>query len=264
MSRRCTRFSIFPLPYILELPFDLLHCTASKHQNIRPLTFVEILDSGVLVILCALLNIWSVLCRPIHSQGTLSQHQRFFYQTFAGILYPPYRPNPGGPPRPPGGKPGGPPKGGGPPKPAGGPPGGKPGGPGGPPRPNPPGGPNPPGAPGKPPGGPKPGPGPPTPAAGPVNPIGRPRPAGRAMPGPAESAAAVLWPPVAAPSRVAGSAGGGPSTETEMTCAPRIMVSPIARRSSVSVTCCAAPGAALPFRRVRRNSSVSARTKFMC
>ena len=39
-----------------------------------------------------------------------------------------YRPNPGGPPRPPGGKPGGgaPPKGGGPPKPPGGPPGGKP------------------------------------------------------------------------------------------------------------------------------------------
>lgn len=138
-------------------------------------------------------------------------------------------------------------------------------GPGGPPRPpNPPGGAKPPGAPGKPPGGPNPGPGPPTPGAGPVKPIGKPRPAGRATPGPADNAAAVLWPPVAAPSRAAGSAGGGPSTETEMTCAPRMMVKPIARRSSVSVTCWAAPGAALPFRRVRRNSSVSASTRFMC
>lgn len=67
-----------------------------------------------------------------------------------------------------------------------------------------------------------------------------------------------------APRRAAGSAGGGPSTDNEMTCAPRMMVSPIARLSSVSVTCCVAPGAAFPFRRVRRNSSVSARTRFMC
>jgi hypothetical protein len=43
-----------------------------------------------------------------------------------------------------------------------------------------------------------------------------------------------------------------------------MMVSPIARRSSVSVTCWVAPGAALPLLRVRRNSSVSARTRFMC
>ena len=134
--------------------------------------------------------------------------------------------------------------------------------PGGPPRPGKPGGPpKPPGAPGKPP--PKPGPGPPTPGAGPVRPTGRPRPAGRATPGPAASAAAVVDPP-AFPSRAAGSAGGGPSTDNEITCAPRIIVSPIARRSSVSVTCWVAPGAALPLLRVRRNSSVSARTRFMC
>jgi hypothetical protein len=43
-----------------------------------------------------------------------------------------------------------------------------------------------------------------------------------------------------------------------------MMVRPIARRSSVSVTCWVAPGAALPRRRVRRNSSVSASTRFMC
>ena len=130
-----------------------------------------------------------------------------------------------------------------PPKPGGGPP--KPGGP-----------------PAK--GAPKPGPGPPTPAAGPVRPTGSPRPAGRATPGPAARVAAVEDPPVAPPSRAAGSAGGGPSTDSEMTVAPRMMVRPMARRSSVSVTCEAAPGAALPFRRVRRNSSVSARTRFMC
>jgi hypothetical protein len=41
-------------------------------------------------------------------------------------------------------------------------------------------------------------------------------------------------------------------------------VSPMARLSSVSVTCWVAPGAALPRLRVRRNSSVSARTRFMC
>jgi hypothetical protein len=134
--------------------------------------------------------------------------------------------------------------------------------PGGPPRPGKPGGPPNPGAPGKPP--PNPGPGPPTPGAGPVRPTGRPRPAGRATPGPAASVAAVVGPLDAAPSRAAGSAGGGPSTDSEMTCAPRMMVRPIARRSSVSVTCCVAPGAALPRRRVRRNSSVSARTRFMC
>jgi hypothetical protein len=133
--------------------------------------------------------------------------------------------------------------------------------PGGPPRPPKPGGPPNPGAPGNPP---KPGPGPPAPGAGPVRPTGRPRPAGLATPGPAASAAAVVGPPDVAPSRAAGSAGGGPSTDTEMTCAPRMMVSPMARLSSVSVTCWVAPGAALPRRRVRRNSSVSARTRFIC
>lgn len=137
--------------------------------------------------------------------------------------------------------------------------------PGGPPRPPKPGGG--PANPGGPPangGAPKPGPGPPTPAAGPVRPTGRPRPAGRAMPGPAAKVAAVEGPLEAPPKRAAGSAGGGPSTDSEMTCAPRMMVSPMARRSSVSVTCWVAPGAAFPLLRVRRNSSVSARTRFMC
>jgi hypothetical protein len=143
-------------------------------------------------------------------------------------------PPPGGPPRPP--------KGGGPPKPGG--------------PPNPPAG-------GKPPG--KPGPGPPAPGVGPVSPTGIPRPAGRATPGPAANACAVEGPLGAGPRRVAGSAGGGPSTATAMTVAPRMMVRPIERRSSVSVICWVAPGAAFPtFLLVRRNSSVSARTRFMC
>jgi hypothetical protein len=134
--------------------------------------------------------------------------------------------------------------------------------PGGPPRPGKPtGGPPNGGAPGNPP---NPPPGAPTPGVGPASPTGMPRPAGRAVPGPAASAAAVVGPPEVAPSRAAGSAGGGPSTDSEMTCAPRIIVRPIARRSSVSVTCCVAPGAAFPLRRVRRNSSVSARTRFIC
>ena len=98
----------------------------------------------------------------------------------------------------------------------------------------------------------------------PVKPTGKPRPAARATPGPVASAAAVVGPPDVVPSLAAGSAGGGPSTDNDMTCAPRMIVSPMARRSSVSVTCCAAPGAALPLRRVRRNSSVSARTRFIC
>jgi hypothetical protein len=113
----------------------------------------------------------------------------------------------------------------------------------GPPRPGkPPGGPgNGGGAAPKPPGGggkaPNPGPGPPTPVTGPESPIGMPRPAGRAIPGPEARAAAVEVPPGAEFMRAAGSAGGGPSTETDTTMAPRMMVRPIARRSSVSVNC---------------------------
>lgn len=119
------------------------------------------------------------------------------------------------------------------------------------------------------PGGPNPGTGPPIdpppiPGEGPVKPTGKPLPAGRETPGPAASVATVEGPPAAPPNRAAGSAGGGPSTEREMTCAPRMIVKPIARRSSVSVIVWDAPGAAFPFRRVRLNSSVSARTRFIC
>ena len=138
--------------------------------------------------------------------------------------------------------------------------------PGGPPRPPKPGG----GAPGKPPGGnpgkPPGGGGPPTPAAGPPSPTGRPRPAGLLIPGPAARvAAAPAAPGPAVPSRAEGSAGGGPSTEQETTWVPRTIVRPRVRFSSAS-TCGApeAPGAGFDFRLVRRNSSVSARTRFMC
>ncbi len=138
--------------------------------------------------------------------------------------------------------------------------------PGGPPRPPNPGG-NPPGGNPNPPGG----AGPPTPAAGPVNPTGKPLPAGRLIPGPAASVGgAVPAPPGAlVPNLAEGSAGGGPSTEQETMCVPRTMVRPRVRFSSDSTSA----GAALPgadwaplvgLRLTRRNSSVSARTRFMC
>jgi len=127
--------------------------------------------------------------------------------------------------------------------------------------------------PGKPPGAPgKPGNGggaPPTPAAGPASDMGAaaPRPAGRATPGPAERADATPG-PVAFPRRALGSAGGGDSTERETMCAPRTIVRPKVRFSSCSTVWAAddAPGAAglLCLRLTRRNSSVSARTRFMC
>jgi len=146
-------------------------------------------------------------------------------------------PPPGGPPRP--GKPGGAPPG------------------------NPPGGANP----GNPPGG----AGPPTPAAGPPNPTGNPRPAGRLIPGPADSVGGAPAPPGAlAPSRAEGSAGGGPSTEHEMMCVPRTIVRPSVRFSSDSTRAGVEvlPGAdcapLVGFRFTRRNSSVSASTRFMC
>lgn len=155
----------------------------------------------------------------------------------------------GGNPRPPGGgaKPGGPE--GGPPKPGGAKPaGGNPGGanPGGPPRPA--------------------KPGPPTPAAGPCSPIPAPLPAGLLIPGPAAMAAGAPAPPGALfPSLALGSAGGGPSREQDTTLEPRIIASPRARFSSVSTVCWALPpGAALALRFTLRNSSVSARTRFMC
>lgn len=130
-------------------------------------------------------------------------------------------------------------------------------------------------APGKPPGGKPPNPpggaGPPTPAAGPLKPTGNPLPAGRLIPGPAASVGgAVPAPPGApVPSLADGSAGGGPSTEQETICVPRTIVRPRVRFSSDSTMGGAvAPGAAwaplVAFRLTRRNSSVSARTRFIC
>ena len=144
--------------------------------------------------------------------------------------------------------------------------------PGGPPRPPNPGGAppgNPPGGnPGKPPGG----AGPPSPAAGPPSPTGSPLPAGLLIPGPAANVGgAVPVPPGApVPKRAEGSAGGGPSTEQETMCVPRTMVRPNVRFSSVSTSAGAAelPGAdcapLVGFLLTRRNSSVSARTRFIC
>jgi hypothetical protein len=89
------------------------------------------------------------------------------------------------------------------------------------------------------------------------------------MPGPAANAAAA--PPGAlVPNLAEGSAGGGDSTEREMIWAPRTIVRPNVRFSSVSTRgaeLLLAPGAAVDlagFRLTRRNSSVSARTRFMC
>lgn len=106
------------------------------------------------------------------------------------------------------------------------------------------------------------------PAAGPVRPTGRPRPTGRAIPEPAAMAGGTA-PGAPAPSLADASAGGGDSTESETTCAPRTMVRPKVLFSSVSTsgTEAAAPGAALVFvalRLTRLNSSVSARTRFIC
>ena len=142
--------------------------------------------------------------------------------------------------------------------------------PGGPPLPANPGGP----APGKPappnPGNPPGGAGPPMPAAGPPNPTGSPRPAGLLIPGPAAIVGGAPAPPGAlVPSLAEGSAGGGPSTEQETICVPRTIVRPKVRFSSDSTRAdVAAPGAeAVPLvglRFTRRNSSVSAKTRFMC
>lgn len=113
---------------------------------------------------------------------------------------------------------------------------------------------------------------------------GKPRPAARAVPGPvaatpepADGAPDVI----PAPSRAEGSAGGGPSTDRDTMVTPRRMIRPRVRFSSEVVG--AALGALLmgqlPERYpvvgalihdlvgrlfMRRNSSVSARTIFMC
>ena len=94
-----------------------------------------------------------------------------------------------------------------------------------------------------------------------------PRPAGRATPGP-DCKVEEMPPVVDLPSRVLGSAGGGDSTDKEIMCAPRTIVRPSVRFSSCTIACAApeaAPGAAGLFCfLMRRNSSVSARTTFMC
>jgi hypothetical protein len=102
-----------------------------------------------------------------------------------------------------------------------------------------------------------------------ARPTGAPLPAGLAIPEPGASAAAT--PPGAlAPRRALASAGGGDSTEREMIWAPRTMVRPSVRFSSDSTrgaVLLLAPGAAaalVALRLTRLNSSVSARTRFMC
>jgi hypothetical protein len=109
--------------------------------------------------------------------------------------------------------------------------------------------------------------GPPTPAAGPPSPTGSPRPAGLDMPPPACSVVAA--PPGAdVPRRALGSDGGGPSTEQETMLVPRRITRPSVRFSSVSWVAAesGAPGAMdlAALRLDLRNSSVSARTRFMC
>lgn len=87
---------------------------------------------------------------------------------------------------------------------------------------------------------------------------GAPRPAGFATPGPALRAEAM--PPGALfPRRALGSAGGGDSTDSETIYAPRTMARPSVLFSSVSTWLPLSP-----LRLTRRNSSVSARTRFMC
>lgn len=75
-------------------------------------------------------------------------------------------------------------------------------------------------------------------------------------------------PAVDLPRRALGSAGGGDSTESETMFLPRTIVRPRVRFSSCTTVCAeepAAPGAAgLLCFLIFRNSSVSARTRFMC
>jgi hypothetical protein len=71
------------------------------------------------------------------------------------------------------------------------------------------------------------------------------------------------------PRRALGSEGGGPSTEQETILVPRRIIRPRVRFSSMVDDSAAEPGASgadlVGWRRVRlRNSSVSARTRFMC
>ena len=109
----------------------------------------------------------------------------------------------------------------------------------------------------------------PTPAIGPPSPTGNPRPAGLEIPVPACSADGA--PPGAdVPNLALGSDGGGPSTLHDTIFVPLNIKRPRVRFfSSASPACAAEPGAAgaegLFWRFLTlRNSSVSARTRFMC
>lgn len=89
------------------------------------------------------------------------------------------------------------------------------------------------------------------------------------MPVPAANVEAMPPDGALVPSRALGSAGGGDSTERDMICAPRTIVSPSVRFSSVSTSGAeeVLPGAAgvlVALRLTRLNSSVSARTRFIC
>jgi hypothetical protein len=81
--------------------------------------------------------------------------------------------------------------------------------------------------------------------------------------------AAAAPPGALVPNLEEGSAGGGDSTEREIIWAPRTIVNPNVRFSSDSTSGAEvlAPGAAEVFaglRLTRLNSSVSARTRFIC
>lgn len=105
------------------------------------------------------------------------------------------------------------------------------------------------------------------PGGGPPIPMmGSPLPAGLEIPGPAAATPAPAAPPAAAPRRDDGSAGGGDSTERVTMWIPRRIMRPSVRFSSEIWGAVVAGGAEalVGFRLIRRNSSVSARTMFMC
>lgn len=103
----------------------------------------------------------------------------------------------------------------------------------------------------------------PKPVGGWPIPIGRPLPAGLAIPGPGWMGVCDVPAPEPTGSLDAGVSVGGPSTDRETIVMPRRMMRPRVRFSSTSVV-----GALgldfVALRFVRRNSSVSARTTFMC
>ena len=109
------------------------------------------------------------------------------------------------------------------------------------------------------------------PTAGPARPgIATPRPAtGLVTPNPCciPPTPPAATPPPDGPNRELGSAGGGPVTVDETIVAPRRMTSPSVRRSSVSTNAGSDSldvAVLVALRLIRRNSSASARTTFMC